>query len=293
MAPTRFYIALFFFFLAALVVGFLYFLNGMGNASYLISNGISYGLHFFDKPRYDVHVQGIIFTLTFLAAAVLMLIMMMLPDQRLMEARAQASAPPQPRQRPTPTQQTAPQPQMQQQPVQQTIVEPAPAAVGGAPVQTVTAVEEAQGGGASAPTQAITSAPSSRAEPKPSIEQELLVEPADEFLDDIPDGRYDAGEEDVVYGNGRVTDDSVWEFIHNYPDSAVKFLYRKTLENKALTPTEEDIYRKWELRGMTRTKVRQFMLEIMGWQSLPDDFPHNIWKFLRDQIFEIKSRLQA
>ena len=113
-------------------------------------------------------------------------------------------------------------------------------------------------------------------------------------IDDLPESPYeDTGDEDVVYGNGRVTDDSVWDFIHNYPDSAVKFLYRKNLENKPLTPGEEDIYRRWEMRGMTRAKVRQFVLEVMGWKSLPDDFPHNIWRDLRDQIFELKERLAS
>lgn len=134
------------------------------------------------------------------------------------------------------------------------------------------------------------------AQPTPSLDEEVVTSAVEEdsLIEDLPDSRYDdTGEEDVVYGNGRVTDDSVWEFIHTYPDSAVKFLYRKSLESKPLTPSEEDIYRKWDMRGMTRTKVRQFVLEIMGWKSLPDDYPHNIWRELRDQIFELKERLAS
>ena len=302
MVPTRFFIILLGFFLAALLVGFLFFLAGTGDASYLVNDGLGYGLHFIDKPRYDIHVQGIIFTLTFLAAAILMLILIILPDQRTLEARAQDTAPPQPRRRPAqttvqtatqPAQQTTPQaaPQASTQQVGQPMVQVQETAAQGTPVAALegTAVEAISD--AASP---ITQAPSERGAPVKSIEQELLTEKVEDNLDDVPDERYDdTGEEDVVYGNGRVSDDSVWDFIHNYPDSAVKFLYRKTLESKPLTPTEEDIYRKWELRGMSRTKIRKFLLEIMGWQSLPDDFPHNIWKMLRDQIFEIKSRVQA
>ena len=84
----------------------------------------------------------------------------------------------------------------------------------------------------------------------------------------------------------------MWDFVQQYPDTAVKFLYRKTLDNKPLSPTEEDIYRNWELRGMSRAKVREIVLEIMSWQSLPDNFPHEIWRELRDQIYEMKVELK-
>ena len=111
---------------------------------------------------------------------------------------------------------------------------------------------------------------------------------------DLPGARAElSGEEDVVYGDGPVTEDSILEFIQNYPDSAVKFLYRKNLDNRPLPPVEEDIYRHWERRGMSRSKVRGFVLEIMGWEKLPDDFPHNIWLRLRDRIYELKSEMKS
>jgi hypothetical protein len=137
-------------------------------------------------------------------------------------------------------------------------------------------------------------APAAAAKEPHSVDEEVLQasEVVEEDLPptDVPDRYEDTGEDDVIYGSGRVTDDSIWEFIQAYPDSAVKFLYRKTLENKALPPTDEDIYRRWELRGMTRAKVREFVLAIMGWKTLRDDFPHNIWRELRDQIFEMQQK---
>jgi hypothetical protein len=127
-------------------------------------------------------------------------------------------------------------------------------------------------------------------QPARSVEEEVLAQNPD----DLPrlesqDSRFeDTGEDDVVYGTGRVTDDSCWDFVQRHPDSAVKFLYRKTLDNKPLSTADEDIYRRWELRGMTRSKIREIVLEIMGWKSLPDDFPHNIWRELRDQVFDMR-----
>ena len=286
MVPSRFYIALIGFFMAALVFGLLFFLTSMGENSYVVSDGFKYGLRYIDKPKYDMNMQGVIFTLTFLAAGILMIILMILPGQQ--PALSQAAPPPQPRRRPgEPQPQAAPQPAAQTaapQPAGQTATaQPRPE---GESSQTMVEIEDEGRRGQSG-------RPSERAaQKKVSVEEELLQgENPEDMIEDIPDTRGDlSGEEDVVYGSGRVNDDSIWEFIHDYPDSAVKFLYRKTLENKPLSPNEEDIYRRWEMRGMTRTKVRSLMLEIMGWDSLPDEFPHNIWKYLRDQIFELKSR---
>jgi hypothetical protein len=143
---------------------------------------------------------------------------------------------------------------------------------------------------------AVEAAPATQAAapaaPVRSVEEEVLAQ----VPDDLPklereNSRFDdAGEDDVVYGTGRVTDDSLWDFIQRHPDSAVKFLYRKSLDNKPLTTVEEEIYRQWEQRGMTRSKVRGMVLEIMSWKSLPEDFPHNIWRELRDQVFDMRTR---
>ena len=213
---------------------------------------------------------------------------MILPNQEVAVAQAPASAAPQPRRRTAaPQPAAAPQPQPQQQQV-------------AAPQPAATQEQEQQPGTAAGQSTVEIEGPAAQegaAEPPaPSVEAEVQVAAQDEeaAIEDIPESRFDdTGDEDVVYGNGRVTDDSIWEYIHDYPDSAVKFLYRKSLENKPLTPNEEDIYRKWELRGMTRAKVRQYVLEIMGWKALPDDFPHNIWRELRDQIFELRARIAS
>ena len=294
MQPIRFYIVVLGVFLAALIVGALFFVSGMSGASYLVSDGVGYGMNYIDKPSYDNHLQGLIFTLSFLAAGFLLFFLVLLPDRQGAFAQPQAALPPQPRRRPAAPAQPAPAAQ----------AAPAPQAAPAAQAEPEAPLEGEELPAEGAPTVeieteggAVSGAPVTQpppAEPAQSVDEEVLTsEKPDEFeIEDLPDSRFDeSGDEDVVYGNGRVTDDSVWDFIHDYPDSAVKFLYRKTLENKNLSPNEEDIYRKWEMRGMSRAKVREYVLEIMGWQSLPDDFPHNIWRELRDQIFEFKSKV--
>lgn len=289
MQPTRVYFVLMLAFVAALLIGSVIFFIGMGGASYVVSDGVQFGTNFLDKPRYDSNLQGFVFSVSFLVASIFLMVMIVLPDDQA-AARVGASAPPQPRRRgtapPRPT--SAP-----------------PTAPGGAPRPSETPVEVPvlEGDSNSSTVERVTDSgtqPEAEAagmsesvaaeEPAPQADAEKTLE-KDLPITDLPDAEFEvSGEEDIVYGSGRVTDDSMWEFIQSYPDSAVKFLYRKSLENKPLSPTDEDIYRRWEKRGMTRAKVRELVLTIMNWKSLPSDFPHNIWRELRDQIYELQTK---
>ena len=296
MTTTRFYITLMAFFIAALLFGALVFLTGMNNSAYLVNDGVSFGIQYVDKPRYDSNLQGFIFALVFLAAGLLALLMMILPNQESAAGTNQSAPPPQPRRRaapaaPAPQPAPAARPAATPPPPRPAPAQPAAEAIpppAATPAQTVELEAEE-------PPPPPAPAPSPEPEaPMKSVEEEVLSGNEAADFEDLPDSRYtDSGENDVVYGTGRVTDDSVWEFVQTYPDSAVKFLYRKTLENRALAPTEEDIYRRWEMRGMNRSKVREIVLEIMGWKTLRDDFPHNIWRELRDQIFDMKTRVSG
>ena len=70
------------------------------------------------------------------------------------------------------------------------------------------------------------------------------------------------------------------------PDSALKFLYRKQLDGKLLGRTEEDIYVEWEKRGMSRGKVKKYILSLMDWKTFPKKPLYEIWKMLRDHIYD-------
>jgi hypothetical protein len=282
MTPDKFYVAMFALFIGALAIGCVVFVIGMREASYVINDGIGYSVRYFNKPRYDSQLQGLIFALSFLVAGVLLLMLIILPSQG-QQAAQRAASPPQPRQRaPRP----APVVAAAAAPAAPLPREPEPAAEAAPRAELAVAPPELE------PVPVV--APPARPVETRSVEEEVLS--TSPSMDDLPsletaDTRFDdAGEDDVVYGTGRITDDAIWEFVQGYPDSAVKFLYRKTLDNKPLSPADEDIYRKWEGRGMARAKVRQIVLDIMQWKSLPDDFPHNIWRELRDQIFEMRVR---
>jgi hypothetical protein len=271
-------------FLLALLLGAVYFITGMHTSSYMVSDGVGYALRYLDKPRYDRHLFGLIYSVAFFLAGLLLLFVVGMPDERMMAALRRP--PPQPRRRrPAPPREepAAVPPVTPAAPVR----EAAPAAPE-APTVTVAAP------GPEAP--AVPAAPAPPPPPKPEIPVDLAAqqEVPEMPVTDLPSARAEpTGEEDVVYGNGPVTEDSIVEFIQNYPDSAVKFLYRKNLDNRPLPPVEEDIYQRWERRGMSRAKVRGFVLEIMGWEKLPDDFPHNIWLKLRDRIYELKSEMKS
>jgi hypothetical protein len=281
MSSDKFYMAMFALFIGALAVGCVVFVIGMREASYVINDGIGYSVHYFNKPRYDSQLQGLIFALAFLVAGVLLLMLIILPNQGQPSAQ-RVQGPPQPRQR-------APRP------APAVAAAPAPAALPRRePEPAAEAAPQAEMAVVPPELEPAPAAPAARPAETRSVEEEVLSISAS--VDDLPalesaDSRFDdAGEDDVVYGTGRITDDAIWEFVQGYPDSAVKFLYRKTLDNKPLSPADEDIYRKWEGRGMARSKVRQIVLDLMQWKSLPDEFPHNIWRELRDQIFEMRIR---
>jgi len=282
LTSDKFFTALFLLFLAAMATGVVLFALGLRENTYLINDGVGYATQYLNRPRYEVHLQGLVFAATFLVAGLLLAAVIMMPS-RGGAAQAQLMGPPQPRQR---------QPRPLAQAAQAIQAAPAAAVAEAAAPQAALAAPAVMVAGPEASLPAAAPAAAQPAQPVRSVEEEVLAQD----IDDLPKlerdtSRFDdAGEDDVVYGTGRVTDDSLWDFIQRHPDSAVKFLYRKTLDNKPLSTVDEEIYRQWELRGMTRSKVRGMVLESMAWKSLPDDFPHNIWRELRDRVFDMRTR---
>ncbi|MBU3916260.1 hypothetical protein KKA14_12065 [bacterium] len=94
------------------------------------------------------------------------------------------------------------------------------------------------------------------------------------------------GEDDVVYGSGPVSDAAIIHFVHKFSDSAIKFLFRKQLDGKALTSVEEGIYQEWDDRQLTRGKVKGYILTLMDWKEFPKKPLYEVWKQIRDHIYE-------
>ncbi len=292
--------------LTALLVGAVFFLAGMQSSSYLVSNGAEYSLQFIDQPRYEWHLVGLVYSAVFLLASLFLLAIVAIPDERILAAFRRVPVPPQPRRRrgPAVTPEAlaeAAAPLREAPPPAAAPPAPPPAAPPaapappepGAPVAPVAAEapEVPTATEAAAPVQPPPARPTSA--PDVPVDEAVQQEAEPEIsAADLPEASPDiSGEEDVVYGNGPVTEESIFDFIQSYPDSAVKFLYRKNLDNRPLPPIEEDIYQRWERRGMSRGKVRQLVLELMEWERLPDDFPHSIWMRIRDRIYDLQTHV--
>ncbi|MDH5560349.1 MAG: hypothetical protein OEY59_05785 [Deltaproteobacteria bacterium] len=126
--------------------------------------------------------------------------------------------------------------------------------------------------------------------PKPKAIDVLAEIEEDVELDEFTEDTYHEiveGEDDVVYGTEEITNAAIMDFVHKYPDSALKFLYRKRLDGKAVSSEEEEIYRNWEKRKMFRAKVKAYILSLMEWDKMPQEPLFEIWKRMRDHIYEV------
>ena len=65
----------------------------------------------------------------------------------------------------------------------------------------------------------------------------------------------DDADNDVVFGDGQIDSNSIREFVKNFPDSAIKFMFRKNLDGRNLPVEYEEIYIKWEKRGLSRGRL--------------------------------------
>lgn len=251
-SATAFMIALMLL-IGALVIGSLTFLNQMNTHHILINSGNQPIKHVLNHYKYRQSKRGFIYSVSFLIASACVLIMVALPtDERKVIAK------------PKPTPQPAPTPMDRKDSSISAIIEPAKEEKAPEPEAPI----------AAAPP------PADKEEP-PAIE---VIEPVEEIhaeYDEVTEG-----EDDVVYGNGPISDAAIMHFVHRFPDSALKFLYRKQLDGKALTNVEDNIYQEWENRQLTRGKVKGYILSLMDWKEFPKKPLYETWKEIRDHIFE-------
>ncbi|MBF0352223.1 MAG: hypothetical protein HQM11_14415 [SAR324 cluster bacterium] len=260
------YIAAFVICLGGCLAGSFYFYNGMSDVSFVVatpSGGITYYL---DRGRYDIYLKGFIYCLTFLVASGLFLSVIMVPSmgqvqQRMASPYSGGAA------------------TMSVPPAQARVSMPQAAPAAPAKAQSVVTPPSGTVVEKETPAKASTKMAA------PVIEDE--PEDLEEEDGDRPDRPDDSNEADVVYGSGRITPDSLVEFIHLHPDSAVKFLYSRSLDGKPLSNQEDEIYRGWQKRGLSKAKVRDYVMQIMEWDAVPNIAIYDIWSQLRDQIFEL------
>ena len=111
----------------------------------------------------------------------------------------------------------------------------------------------------------------------------------EEFFDDSEDGllQVDSDDDDVVFGSKKITLPALENFVRKYPDSTLKFLLRRNLDGRPLAAEIENVYLGWEQRGLSKGRLKKYVLKIMEWSEIPESPALELLQIIRDRIYEI------
>jgi len=163
---------------------------------------------------------------------------------------------------------------------------------------------------------AIADASETEIEEKEIVEKEIEQEPVEnsqepetsvavssiEMLNDFDDDveeleedetgllQDDTEETDVVFGSKKITHSAMEKFVQRYADSALKFLLRRTLDGRPLPPEIEGVYSSWEKRGLSRGRLKKYVLKLMEWSEVPEMPILDLLQILRDRIYEVSQK---
>ena len=233
--------------LAATVGGIMVCYSGMSETSYLVYRGMEITTYYLDKNRHDLYVNGMVYSITFGIAFLLLLAVIVIPSPKQIQKRLAVS----PFTEENSTQGITP-------PVGETLVEE----------ETPAADDE-----------------SLEIELEPDVESFEVDEEEEE--ESAQSSGPEEEDSDVVYGTGRITDQAHRSFIISSPDSAVKFLLRKELDGRPLKSSQDEIYNGWQERGLSRGKLRKHFLKIMEWDNVPELEVSEIYNQVKDKVYEI------
>ena len=250
-----------------LAFGALHFLSEMNSKYVLIQHGMTPRTHVLDHYKYQSNKKGLIFSLTFMISGLSFMIMILLPSEKGIQVQRRADVP-----------------------------QPVHPAEGESSISAVVEPETPRSSAQEIPPEEPPSYIEERTAAAPSrfvkddvvAEDDLIAELEEIVEEEIDDyeSRVMEGDDDVVYGTGPITYRGIMDFVHRFPDSSLKFLFRKQLDGKMLSSSEEDIYEEWEKRGMSRGKVKAYIYNLMAWKTFPKRPLYEIWKMLRDHIFD-------
>ena len=103
----------------------------------------------------------------------------------------------------------------------------------------------------------------------------------------------DSDETDVVFGGEKISKSALEKFIRQYPDSTLRFLLRRSLEGRPLSAEIEAIYYSWEKRGLSRGRLKKYMLKLMEWPEVPDLPILDLLQSLKDRIYEDSRKVET
>ena len=233
--------------LAATVGGIMVCYSGMSETSYLVYRGMEITTYYLDKNRHDLYVNGMVYSITFGIAFLLLLAVIVIPSPEQIQKRLAVS--------PFTGENSTPGIIA---PIEETLVEE----------ETPAADDE-----------------SLEIELEPDVESFEVDEEEEE--ESAQSSGPEEEDSDVVYGTGRITDQAHRSFIISSPDSAVKFLLRKELDGRPLKSSQDEIYNGWQERGLSRGKLRKHFLKIMEWDNVPELEVSEIYNQVKDKVYEI------
>jgi len=207
--------------LAATVSGIVICYAGISETSYLVYRGMELTTYYLDKNRHDLYVNGLVYSITFGIAFLLLLGVIVIPSPGQIQKRMSTS-------------------------------QFAGAAGAGylGPSGVSAPVEETPNAAGEMPAEEEESF---EIELEPDIESyDVEEEDDDDEEESALSSLADDDDSDVVYGTGRITDKAHRSFILTSPDSAVKFLMRKELDGRPLKSSQDEIYEGWQKRGLSR-----------------------------------------
>jgi len=237
--------------LASTVVGIFICYSGMMDTSYLSYIGTEITTFYLDKNQHDLYLYGLVYSLSFGFSFILLLSVILVPSPEQIRRRQSAT-------------------QFKDSSIEENI-----------------GSEE----NSSTPEMVLPEKEIDLPDDSANvIELEPDVESFEIEEDENPAGISEASnnESEVVYGSGKITDNSHKSFILSNPDSAIKFLMRKELDGRPLKSSQDEIYEGWQKRGLSRGKLRKHFLKIMEWDSVPELEVIEIYNKLKDKVYEIK-----
>ncbi len=238
--------------LLATLGGIVVCYSGMSDASFLVNKGMEITTYYLDKNRYDLYLIGLVYSITFGVALLLVLSVIVIPTKEQINKRTSES-------------------QIGESPITGAQYKP----------EATTSEEETLD-----ETETLSESDESlEIELEPELESFRDAE--DEKLVALTGNATDE-DSDVIYGTGQITDEAHRSFILNSPDSAVKFLLRKELDGKNLKSSQDEIYEGWQNRGLSRGKLRKHFLKLMEWDSVPELEVSEIYEQVKDKVYEIK-----
>jgi len=116
-------------------------------------------------------------------------------------------------------------------------------------------------------------------------------EPDEEFEFDEKGMRdEDDGDSDVVFGDGQIDSKSISRYVKSFPDSAIKFMFRKNLDGRKLPVEYEEIYINWEKRGLSRGRLKKYLFKLMKWDNFPDIPILEVVQRIKDRQYDLKGK---